>query len=86
MSANPAVNPALQTSRLVGLCIVLGFAAAVAVLACGVALYAAASKRIVVIGATDSGRIIPAISLNKPYLNEARIQALRSAVQAGTLA
>jgi hypothetical protein len=68
-------NPAQETARLVRLCVVLAVTSALAIVAATISLYAAASKRIVVIGATDSGRFIPAIALDKPYINEARVQA-----------
>jgi hypothetical protein len=71
-----AVNPAAQTKRLIRLCVMLGVSTLVAVLASALSLYLAVGKRVVVIGATDSGRFIPAVALDKPYLNESRIQAL----------
>jgi hypothetical protein len=69
------VNPAAHTSRLVRLCVWLGVSAVLALMASAVSLWVASGKRVVVIGATDSGRFIPAISLDKPYLNESRVQA-----------
>lgn len=74
-----AAGPAFasdQTAKLVRLCIVLASATVVAVMACAIALYLAAGKRVIVIGATDTGRFIPAVALDRPYLNEPRIQAL----------
>jgi hypothetical protein len=71
-----ALTPADQTTKLVRLCVMLASAAVVAILGCAIALYVAAGKRVIVIGATDTGRFIPAVALDRPYLNEPRIQAL----------
>lgn len=68
-------NPAQQTAKLIRLSVWLGAATLVSVVACAVALWAAAGKKVVVIGATETGRFIQAVALDKPYLNEPRVQA-----------
>jgi hypothetical protein len=65
-----------QTAKLVRLCVMLGIATGLAIVGAAIALYLAAGKRVIVIGATDTGRFIPAVALDRPYLNEPRIQAL----------
>lgn len=64
-----------DVSRLIGACIALAVCAAVCAVAAAVAFSMASSKRVVVVGATDSGQFIPAIPLDKPYLNESRVSA-----------
>lgn len=64
-----------QTSKLVRLCVLLGLSTALALPAAVIGISSAASKRVIVIGATDTGRFIPVVSLDKPYVNEPRVQA-----------
>jgi hypothetical protein len=70
-----ADNPAIQTARLVRLCLILALSAAIAALAAALALYMSAGQRVVVLGATEAGRFIPAVALSRPYLNDQRVQA-----------
>lgn len=67
--------PTDQTSKLIRLCVILSLSTALAVPAAIIGIGSAMSKRVVVIGATDTGRFIPAVSLDKPYVNEPRVQA-----------
>lgn len=90
ISAHPAAHPRAadsaqvplvvteyeQTNSLIRLSVLLGSAAVIAIVGCAISLYVAAGKRVIVIGATDTGRFIPAVALDRPYLNEPRIQAL----------
>lgn len=61
--------------RLIGACVALGVSTAICAVAAAVAFSMASSKRVVVVGATDSGQFIAAIPLDKPYLNESRVTA-----------
>lgn len=65
-----------NASSLVKLCTTLGIAASIATIAAVVGIYAAARASLAVIAATNSGVVIPAVPLDKPYLNEARVRAL----------
>lgn len=64
-----------DTSALVRLCTLLAVTAGVAILAAVVGITAAMKEKVSVIGATDSGRFIPVVTLDKPYLTESRVQA-----------
>jgi hypothetical protein len=68
-------SPVDQSRRLIRLCILLAVTAAVAVIAAVLGIGSAMGKRVIVIGSTDTGRFIPAISLDQPYLNDPRVQA-----------
>lgn len=68
-------DPAEQTRRMIRLCVILGLSAAMAIPAAVLAISSASTKRVVVIGVDDRGGLIPAVSLDKPYLNDPRVQA-----------
>lgn len=64
-----------DTRKLIRLCLILAASTVVSLIATGVAVYSAMSERVVVIGATDTGRFIPVVALDKPFVNEPRVQA-----------
>lgn len=64
-----------DTAALVRLCTLLAVTACVAIVAAAVSIAAAMKEKVGVIGATDSGRFIPVVTLDKPYLTESRVQA-----------
>lgn len=67
--------PTTTTRSLVKMCTLLAIFAAMAAIAAVIAISIAVSSRTTVVGATDEGRIIPIISLDKPYVAESRVQA-----------
>lgn len=71
----PPSNPLQQTARLVRLCVILAATSALTAGSAAIALYMGLGKRVVVVGATETGRFIPAVTLNRPYLNDQRVQA-----------
>lgn len=68
-------TPTDESKRLVRLCAWLAGAAVLGLLAAAIAIGSAVSRRVAVVGATDSGRFIPVVPLDKPHVNESRVQA-----------
>lgn len=57
---------------------IMAAAVVICAISAAVAINTAVGRKTVVVGATDAGRFIPAISLNSPYLNESRVVAVAS--------
>ncbi len=60
-------------SKLTRVAVYLAISLLLSVAISGVSLYAAFSKKPVVIASDDKGRVIPVVPLNKPYLNDSRV-------------
>jgi intracellular multiplication protein IcmL len=75
MTQTITTNDGNFVRRLITACVVMAAATIVAAVATAIAVGSASSKRVVVIGATESGQFIRAIPLDRPYLNEARVAA-----------
>lgn len=68
-------NQSRFVRKLILLSLILAAAVAVSAIAAAVAVSSAMKNKAIVIAATDSGRFIPVVPLDQPYLNDPRVQA-----------
>ena len=67
------MSDAQSISKLTRIAVFLSIALVLALATSAVGVYAALSKRPVVVATDDKGRVIPVVPLNKPYLNDSRV-------------
>lgn len=73
---SPDELPRLQAEampRLVRICAMQSIAICVLIVLLGVSVWMGMTKRPQVLGLTESGRVIPLVPLDKPYVNDARV-------------
>ena len=74
MSA-PISSSAERVTKLVQLCILLSVALVISLISTAIAVRAATSSKLAVVATDEHGNIIPAVPLDKPYINEPRVVA-----------
>lgn len=75
MSTQTPLSPTQQVSKLLRVVIICSIAALISTVAGIAGIVAALNKKPQVVATTDSGRIIPVVPLNKPYVTQSRVIA-----------